>query len=109
MMLYFRVCGDSNGDEWISSSWGEKYLMTLIFDSKFGKLHSPELGFSLRASVASDGNYHLSCCIYVKAIQFLDTIFVDYTKNKNSWTLEIVVLKIFCICINDNFLFQISC
>ncbi|VDI82640.1 apolipoprotein(a) [Mytilus galloprovincialis] len=50
-----RVCGDSSGDSWVTSAWGEKNLMLLIFDSDFGKLHSPEKGFSLQATTTKDG------------------------------------------------------
>ncbi|CAC5376663.1 PLG [Mytilus coruscus] len=50
-----RVCGDSSGDSWVTSPWGQKNLMLLIFDSEFGKLHSPEKGFSLLATTTNDG------------------------------------------------------
>ncbi|XP_076102523.1 uncharacterized protein LOC143071810 isoform X1 [Mytilus galloprovincialis] len=58
-----RKCGDSTGDTWVTTPWGEKNLMLLIFDSKVGQGHSPEKGFSLRARTVKDG-CSVDPCIY---------------------------------------------
>lgn len=60
--LYNRKCGSTSGDVWITSPWGEKNLMMLKFDSVFGKEHSAEKGFSLRARTIDVGNN--VCFIY---------------------------------------------
>ncbi|VDI72691.1 chitin synthase [Mytilus galloprovincialis] len=58
-----RKCGDSTGDTWVTTPWGEKNLMLLIFDSVVGQGHSPEKGFSLRARTVKDG-CSADPCIY---------------------------------------------
>lgn len=55
--FFLRKCGDSTGDTWVTTPWGEKNLMLLIFDSKVGQGHSPEKGFSLRARTVKDGKH----------------------------------------------------
>ena len=55
IISHYRKCGDTTGEIWVTSQWGEKNLMLLIFDSVFGKDHFPEKGFSLRARTVKDG------------------------------------------------------
>lgn len=55
--FFFRKCGDSTGDTWVTTPWGEKNLMLLIFDSVVGQGHSPEKGFSLRTRTVKDGKH----------------------------------------------------